>query len=173
MKARKQNRVWEIGTGSEGSEGERSEHELTAGPVPISPPGEQAAEPAQADPEVRVKATRRRFSARYKLRILKQVDRCQKGQVGALLRREGLYWSNLQTWQRQREEGTLKGLTPKKRGPKKTEANPLAGELKKLERENRQLKRKLQRAQIMLDIQKKASELLGIPLAKLDEEEDN
>jgi transposase-like protein len=90
-----------------------------------------------------------------------------------LLRREGLYWSNLQTWRQQREKGTLKGLTPKKRGPKKPPANPLQPEIKKLERENRQLKRKLQRAEIMLDIQKKASELLGIPLATLDEEEDD
>ena len=70
------------------------------------------------DPEVPSKATRRRFSARYKLRILEQADGCEEsGGVGALLRREGLYWSNLQTWRRQREEGTLQALTPRKRGP--------------------------------------------------------
>jgi transposase-like protein len=125
------------------------------------------------DPEVPEKARRRRFSAQYKLRILKKTDACEAGEVGALLRREGLYWSNLQTWRQQRENGTLKGLAPKKRGPKRPPANPLTTEMKKLERENRQLKRKLQRAEIMLDIQKKASELLGIPLATLEEEEDD
>ena len=125
------------------------------------------------DPEVPEKARRRRFSAQYKLRILKKTDTCEPGEVGALLRREGLYWSNLHTWRQQREKGTLKGLSPKKRGPKKPPVNPLQPEMKKLERENRQLKRKLQRAEIMLDIQKKASELLGIPLATLDGEEDD
>ena len=125
------------------------------------------------DPEVPEKAHRRRFSAQYKLRVLKKADACEAGEVGALLRREGLYWSNLHTWREQREKGTLNGLTPKKRGPKKPPSNPLMPEMKKLERENRQLKRKLQRAEIMLDIQKKASELLGIPLATLEEEEDD
>ncbi len=129
--------------------------------------------PSVPDPEVPEKARRRRFNAEYKLRILKKADACKLGEVGALLRREGLYWSNLQKWRDQRKNGTLKGLTPKKRGPKRPPANPLQPEMKKLERENRQLKRKLQRAEIMLDIQKKASELLGIPLATLEEEEDD
>ena len=164
--------VFEMGRGSERSEDERSEHELTGGPLPISSEAEKAG-PEPLDSEVTVKATRRRFSARYKLRILKEVDSCRKGEVGALLRREGLYWSNVKTWQRQREEGTLQGLSSKKRGPKKAAANPLTARMKRLERENRQLRRKLNRAEIMLDIQKKASELLGIPLGKLDEEEDN
>ena len=76
------------------------------------------------DPEVPSKATRRRFSARYKLRILEQADGCEEsGGVGALLRREGLYWSNLQTWRRQREEGTLQALTPRKRGRKSKPVN--------------------------------------------------
>jgi transposase len=126
------------------------------------------------DPEVPEKARRRRFSARYKLKILEQADRCrQAGEVGALLRREGLYWSNLQTWRRQREEGSLQGLSPKKRGRKSAPQNPLAGKVKALERENKRLQRKLQRAEIMLDIQKKASELLGIPLETVEREEDD
>ena len=69
-----------------------------------------------SDPEVPARATRRRFSARYKLKILGQTDRCPSGELGALLRREGLYWSNLQTWRRQRQEGTLQALAPRKRG---------------------------------------------------------
>ncbi len=129
--------------------------------------------PSVPDPEVPEKASRRQFSAKYKLRILKKTDDCEPGEIGAVLRKEGLYWSNLHTWRQQGKNGTLKGLSPKKRGPKKPPANPLQPEMKKLERENRQLKRKLQRAEIMLDIQKKASELLGIPLATLEEEEDD
>ena len=126
------------------------------------------------DPEVPDKARRRRFSAHYKLKILELSDRCtQPGELGALLRREGLYWSNLQTWRRQREAGSLQGLSPKKRGRKSAPKNPLAGKVKQLERENKRLQRRLQRAEIMLDIQKKASELLGIPLETMAEEEDD
>jgi len=129
---------------------------------------------ATPDPEVPEKARRRRFSARYKLKILERADRCtEPGEVGAMLRREGLYWSNLQTWRRQREAGALQGLSPKKRGRKSAPKNPLAGKVQELERENKRLQRRLQRAEIMLDIQKKASELLGIPLATLEEEEDD
>ena len=131
------------------------------GPQPVSPP----------DPEVPSKAVRRRFPARYKLKILRQADQCQPGEVGALLRREGLYWSNLQAWRRQREDGTLQALTPKKRGRKTRPANPLAPEVKRLQNENRRLKRRLQQAEIMLDIQKKASEMMGISL-EADKEED-
>ena len=129
---------------------------------------------ATPDPEVPEKARRRRFSARYKLKIVEQAERCsQPGEVGALLRREGLYWSHLQTWRRQREEGSLQGLSSKKRGRKSVPRNPLTGKVKELERENKRLQRKLQRAEIMLDIQKKASELLGIPLETGEEEEDD
>ena len=128
---------------------------------------------ATPDPEVPEKARRRRFSARYKLKIVEQAERCsQPGEVGALLRREGLYWSHLQTWRRQREEGSLQGLSSKKRGRKSVHRNPLTGKVKELERENKRLQRKLQRAEIMLDIQKKASELLGIPLETVEEEDD-
>ena len=108
------------------------------------------------NPEVAAKATRRRFSALYKLRILEQADGCEFGEVAALLRREGLYWSNLQGWRRQREEGTLQALTPRKRGRKSKPVNPLDHQLRQVQAENRKLKRKLEKAEIMLDIQKKS-----------------
>jgi len=129
-------------------------------------------EKERADPEVPAKATRRRFTARYKFRILEQTDSCQEGEVGGLLRREGIYYSNLQTWRRQREEGTLKALTPRKRGRKSIPANPLNPQVKQLQRENRKLKRQLEKAEIMLDIQKKVSHLLGISLESSDDSED-
>ena len=87
------------------------------------------------NPEVAARATRRRFSARYKLRILEQADGCESGEVGALLRREGLYWSNLQAWRRQREHGTLQALTPRKRGRKSKPVNPLDRQLKRVQAE--------------------------------------
>ena len=125
------------------------------------------------DPEVPSKATRRRFSARYKLRILEQADGCEEsGGVGALLRREGLYWSNLQTWRRQREEGTLQSLTPRKRGRKSKPVNPLDHQLRQVQAENRKLKRKLEKFEAMLDLQKKVSQLLRISLASSEENGD-
>ena len=124
------------------------------------------------DPEVPEKAERRRFSAKYKLRILRQVDACTSpGGVGKILRREGLYSSNLKTWRRQREEGILEGLKPKKRGRKARRKSPLEDELKKVKRENERLQRKLEQAEMIIDIQKKVSALLGIPLETPESEE--
>jgi transposase-like protein len=101
----------------------RTETRGSIGPVP--------------DPEVREKATRRRFTAQYKLRILRLADGCtEPGSLGALLRREGIYHSNLNTWRRQRDDGMLSGLSPKKRGRKRTERNPLQKEVERLKREN-------------------------------------
>lgn len=162
--------IWE---GSKRSEGERSEPERReeASQIAVREQSPGPRESRAPDPEVPEKAKRRRYSAEYKQRVLREADQCHEpGEVGALLRREGLYWSNLQTWRRQREEGTLAALTPRRRGRKAAPKNPLTGRVKELERENRQLQRKLQRAEIMLDIQKKASELLGIPLAQLESE---
>ena len=127
---------------------------------------------SRPNPEVAAKATRRRFSARYKLRILEQTDGCESGEVGALLRREGLSWSNLQTWRRQREQGTLQALTPRKRGRKAKPVNPLDHQLRHVEAENRKLKRKLEKFEAMLDLQKKVSQLLGISLASSEENGD-
>jgi transposase-like protein len=116
------------------------------------------------DPEVAEKKPRRRFTTAYKLRILQEYDGCAlPGEIGSLLRREGLYHSNIATWLRQRENGILHGLTPRKRGRKTKEINPLAKEVARLERENQRLAHKLQQAETIIDVQKKISEILGIP----------
>jgi len=113
------------------------------------------------DPEVVRKARRRRFSAEYKQRILQEAQACsQPGEVGALLRREGLYSSHLTTWRRQRRRGELQGLAPTKRGRK---ADPQAAEIARLQRENERLKAQLERAEMIIDVQKKLSQMLGLP----------
>jgi transposase len=115
------------------------------------------------DPEVPEKIPRRRFTTAYKLRMLKEYDACTvPGEIGAFLRREGLYHSNINTWLRQRDTGVLQGLKPKKRGRKKKDVNPLAKENARLERENKKLSNKLKQAEIIIDVQKKISEILGI-----------
>ena len=123
-------------------------------------------------PEVPERPVRRRFTAEYKLRILAEADCCTApGQLGELLRREGLYSSHLVTWRRQRDEGMLAGLTPKRRGRKAKPKNPLADEVARLQRENRRLQEKLRQAELIIDVQKKVSEMLNIPLKTLDENE--
>lgn len=117
------------------------------------------------DPEVVERPARRRFSAEYKLRILREADGCTKtGEIGALMRREGLYSSHLTEWRRARELGELGALGPKKRGRKATRNDPLFKENERLRKEKAALERKLKQAELLLDIQKKVSELLGIPL---------
>lgn len=96
------------------------------------------------DTEVAAKAVRRRFAAEYKLRILEEAEACSSGEIGALLRREGLYSSHLMTWRRQREAGQLAGLAAKKRGPK---PNPEVEELKRLQV-------RLQQAEAIIEAQK-------------------
>jgi transposase len=135
-------------------------------PVDISQRNGQAI-PKMPNPEVVVKAQRRRFTAEYKRRILQEADACtQYGEVGALLRREGLYSSHLSTWRRQRQQGELQGLTPAKRGRK---ADPLAAENARLQRETERLKAQLARAELIIDVQKKVSQLLGLPEIPLDD----
>ena len=115
------------------------------------------------DPEVPEKTPRRRFSAKYKLEVLKRADACtQPGELGTLLRKEGLYSSNLTTWRRQREQGALDAMSPKARGRKKIEKNPLAQEVATLQKENERLRRKLKKAETIIEFQKKISEMLGI-----------
>jgi len=122
------------------------------------------------DPEVPERKNRRRFTARYKLQILEQADGCAKlGEIGALLRREGLYSSNLTTWRKQREKGLLDALSPRKRGRKKLEKNPLSDEVARLQRETERLRRKLQQAERIIEVQKKISEILGIPQDPIEE----
>ena len=109
------------------------------------------------------KAKRRSFTAEYKKKILKEADACSEpGQIGALLRREGLYSSHLVTWRAARDRGELAGLSPKKRGPKAKQVNPLAKELEAKERENARLRAENAKLRIVCEAQKKVSELLGI-----------
>jgi len=130
-----------------------------------SPAGAPAGVP---DPAVEAKATRRRFTAEYKLRILREVDRAKKpAEVGAILRREGLYSSHLVQWRQQRDRVAKAGLTAK-RGPKPRREDP---RIKKLEREKARLERKLRQAELIIEYQKKVSELLGIPLNSPDSDE--
>jgi transposase-like protein len=125
------------------------------------------------DPEVPEKKPRRKFTAKYKLQILQEADACtEPGQLGAFLRSKGLYSSNLTTWRRQRDEGLLDALSPKKRGRKEKEKNPLAPRVAELERETRRLTHKLKRAEAIIEFQKKISEILGIPQEDLPEEEE-
>lgn len=108
------------------------------------------------EPEVDAKPTRRRFTAAYKLKIVEEADECSEGEIGALLRREGLYSSHLSTWRRQREEGAIQALG-KKRGRK---AKPRDKEKEQLVRENAKLRRKLEQAEKIIEIQKKVAALL-------------
>lgn len=125
------------------------------------------------DPEVPEKKRRRKFTAKYKLSILSQTDSCtEPGQIGALLRREGLYSSHLTTWRRQKEEGLLDALSPKKRGRKKKPTNPLADKVARLEKDNRRLQQKLKQAELIIEAQKKMSEILGIS-QNLEESDEN
>ena len=115
------------------------------------------------DPEVPEKKPRRKFTAQYKLAILDKADKyTESGQLGALLRKEGLYFSNLTTWRRQRDNGLLTVMSPKKRGRKKIEKNPLACEVARLQRDNERLKKKLKQAETIIEVQKKISQILGI-----------
>jgi transposase len=112
---------------------------------------------AVPDPEVPEKTARRKFTAAYKLRILKETESCTvQGQIGALLRREGLYSSNLTSWRRQ----VAQGLVPKKRGPLAQKADPHVRRITELERENEKLAHKLKQAELIIDVQKKVAELL-------------
>lgn len=121
--------------------------------------------------EVSAKARRRRFSAAEKLRILKEADACTKpGEQGALLRREGLYSSHLTEWRRARERGELDALSPKKRGRKAKEAHPLEKKVAELQRSLEKAELRAKRAEALVELQKKVSELLGIQLPKEGEQ---
>ncbi len=123
--------------------------------------------PISPNPEVEPKAVRRRFSAQYKRSILEQADRCSKlGDVGALLRREGLYSSHLSNWRRQRDEG----LAPRKRGRKTEPATADRRVIAKLVKENERLQRQLKKAHTIIDVQKKLSEILGMSMDQSNQE---
>ena len=114
---------------------------------------------SKSETEVVVRPKRRQHTAEYKLRILGELDECTgKGEAGAILRREGLYSSLISKWREQREQGSLNGLGSQRRGPK---IDPNAAELARLQRENKRLKEKLERAELIIDVQKKVARLIG------------
>ena len=121
--------------------------------------------------EVLAKAERRRFTLEYKRQILKEADGCrQPGELGALLRREGLYSSHIAAWRAARARGELSGTAPKKRGPKAAPPNPDAKRILQLERENRRLQARAERAEALVELQKKVAALLGTLPTPSDEE---
>ncbi len=129
-------------------------------------------EAGRPETEVSDKATRRRFTAKYKLRILREAAKCtERGEMGALLRREGLYSSHLTSWRGQAERGELAGLTPQRRGPKPKPVDPRDKRIAQLEREVVKLGRRAERAEALVEVQKKLSELLGIALPTPPDEE--
>jgi transposase len=128
------------------------------------------AAPVSADPEVVPKAKRRRFTTAYKLHILAQAEACTgPGEVGALLRREGLYSSHLTKWRQLREQGQLQQAAPRPRGRKPDPATPLYRRAKELEQENLRLRQKLRQAEAIIAVQKKVSEILDISLGLTEE----
>jgi transposase len=119
--------------------------------------------------EVPEKPVRRRYTVEDKSRILDEADACtEAGQLGDLLRREGIYSSYLTSWRRQRDQGAQAGLTPKRRGRKGKAKNPLVDEVARLQRKNNRLEKKLRQAELIIDVQKKVSEILGIPIRNED-----
>jgi len=133
----------------------------------VFPGGAPAAEPltgSAGDTEVVAKAQRRRFTAEYKRRIVREADRCTTaGAIGALLRREGLYSSHLTTWRAARDRGELEGLAPKKRGPKAPPPDPRDKKIAEQEREIGKWRKRAERAEALVEVQKKVAALLGNP----------
>ena len=124
-----------------------------------------ALRPVGPDPEVVAKPRRRQFTAQYRLRILEEAERCaEPGDVGRLLRREGLYSSHLTAWRRARREGSLQGLSSKKRGAKPAKRNPLDAKVRELEAKVARLEKDLATAHTILDVQGKVAGLLGFSL---------
>jgi transposase len=150
--------------------GERSEAPRSGGSSMVER-GSSGSGKDVPDPEVVARPKRRRFTAEYKLRILREADACKgSGEIGTLLRREGLYSSHLVLWRRQREEAAHTQLKSRKRGPKPKAQDP---RVKQLEREKARLERRLKRAETIIGIQKKVAALLGIPLKNLDSDEND
>ena len=124
------------------------------------------------DPQVLAQPQRRRFPAEYKARIVREAAACREaGEIGALLRREGLYSSHLASWRQQLQRHGEEGLKRKRRGPA-PKPKPSAHQVA-LERENRRLQKRLAKAELIIDFQKKVHELLGIPLKTLPRDEDD
>lgn len=130
----------------------------------MAPRSKTSPPPASPDPEIRPKAVRTQWSARERLRILEAADACPPGEIGALLRREGIYSSHLSRWRRQRAQGELAGLEPKRRAASSPDTRTQATEVTRLQRENQRLQAKLAQAEVIIDVQKKLATLLGITL---------
>ena len=114
------------------------------------------------DPEVPERPERRKFTASYKIKILAEADACEThGEIGALLRREGLYSSHLSRWRQRQRAGALGALKPRKRGSEPDPVVPFKKRINDLERENERLRKKLTAAETIIDVQKKVSGLLG------------
>lgn len=145
-----------VGIGSAAAETERARR--ASGVSAAARASARGSEPS--DPEVPAIARRRSFTAEYKRGILEEADRCAPGEVGALLRREGLYSSHLTNWRKEREMALRSGLAPRKRG-RKSQRNPLAGRVAELERDNARLRVALEKAEIIIDVQKKVARLLN------------
>ena len=129
--------------------------------------GAKEPSPARPDPEVPERPERRKFTAEYKLRILAEADACETHrEVGALLRREGLYSSHLSRWRSRQRAGALGALTPRKRGPEPDQVVPFKKRIADLESENERLRKKLTQAETIIDVQKKVSGLLGTSTEK-------
>ena len=131
-----------------------------------------ALEPQRPPTEVTAKAKRRRFTAEFKRRILKEADACERGELGALLRREGLYSSHLIEWRRARDAGELAGLTPRKRGPKVHAPDPLAAKVAEQQKQIARLEAENAKLQLICDVQKKVSLLLGLKLPTIPDDDD-
>ena len=155
MTGRREEMIWTRGDGAAVGGEERSDEPPTADAA--------AVRPAAPDPEVVAKPTRRQFTAEYKLRILEEADRCSKpGEIGRILRREGLYSSHLVAWRKARRDGTILGLAPKKRGRKPARRNPLQKRVNQLEAEVARLEKELATAKTILEVQGKVAGLLGL-----------
>jgi transposase-like protein len=126
---------------------------------------------AAQETEVSAKAKRRRFTAKEKLRILKKADACTRtGELGAMLRSEGIYSSSLSGWRQARERGELDGLAPKRRGPQPIVPDARDKKIAELQRALAKSEAEFKRAEIAIGLQKKVAELFGIQLPKTDEE---
>ena len=163
MKAKTQQQP-PAGAGSKRRGGERSEPERSGEPAPACPLA-----PQPSDPEVLERPVRRSFTADYKARIVREAAACtEPGQIGALLRREGLYSSHLEKWRRKFDAGGVAALSERKRGRKPTRS-PQDIENESLRKQNARLARRLKQAEAIIDFQKKISETL----AEMDENDGN
>ncbi len=154
MEAERDRLDWEGRFAPPGETEERSDEGFPGGAAPSAP-----------DCEVVARPTRRQFTAQYRLRIVQEAEQCSEpGEVGRLLRREGLYSSHLANWRKTYQDGGAGALAPKKRGRKAEGRNPLEKRVRQLESELARTQEKLRKANLILDMQGKVAGLLGFSL---------